>query len=317
MKASVISAYGGIDRLKIENVPLPSPGPGEVRIRIISSSINPFDIARRTGELKMIYPVWFPATLGLDAAGIVDAIGVGVEDFLIGDAVFGSSTPKVSGCHAEYVCLSANRIAKLPSSASFSEAASLPCVALTALQSLRDKAHMKSGARVLVNGGSGGVGSVTIQVAKVLGAESVTAVSSGKNEAYCRSLGADGFIDYKQQDFTQVSQQWDVIMDAAARSSYCQCRNALPRSGIYITTVPGTGVFLAWLCTRFSSRRAEFIIIRPNTVDLQAVARMVDDGELKPQVTQEFALEEIAEAYAVLEDGDHHGKITVRVASDP
>lgn len=317
MKASAIRAYGGIDQINIEDLPRSEPGAGEVRIRVICSSVNPFDVVRCSGKLKLVYPVDFPITLGLDVAGIVDALGTGTQAFSIGDAVFGSSTPKISGCHAEYVCLPETRIANLPSTASFSDAASLPCVALTALQSLRNKAHLKNDARVLVNGGSGGVGSVTIQIAKALGAGSVTAVSRDKNENYCRSLGADRYVDYQQQNFTQIDEQWDVIIDAAAQSDYCHCRNALTREGLYITTVPGPGVLFAKLITKLSSKTADFIIIEPNTADLETIAKMVDNGELQPQVGQEVPLSQIADAYAALQRGDHRGKITVRVAPDP
>ncbi|MDY6897559.1 MAG: NAD(P)-dependent alcohol dehydrogenase, partial [Cyanobacteriota bacterium] len=258
MKAMVIYEYGGADVLRYEEVEAPKIKPDELLVKVHAAGVNPIDWKIRKGMLKVISGNKFPMIIGFDLAGEVLEVGSQVESFRVGDEIYGSlSVP--GGAYAELAAVSQKVAAVKPANVSFEEAAALPVAALTALQSLRDKANIQPSQTVLVNGASGGVGIFAVQIAKALGAE-VTGVCSSKNLDFVKSLGADFTIDYTQQDFTQNQVQYDIILDAVAKQTFDNCKKVMKPNGVYVTTLPSfQNMISIGLTSLFGSKKAKFI----------------------------------------------------------
>ncbi|MBW8875296.1 MAG: NAD(P)-dependent alcohol dehydrogenase [Acidobacteria bacterium] len=320
MKAAVIDSYGGSDKLVVREVPDPGPpGPGQVLVRVRATSINPFDRMVRSGKVRFLMPARFPLILGHDAAGEVAAIGPEVTRFQPGDPVFGGvDVKRHGGSCAELVLIREGALAPKPVSLSFEEAAALPVSALTSLQALRDKGGLSAGEKVLINGAAGGVGHCAVQVARALGAQ-VTAVASGRNQQFLRELGADETIDYEEEDFTGRDEQWHVILDAAATLQYTDCEPVLARDGgVYVSTVPGPKLFVWIALTTLGGlfgqkKRARTILVKQRAEDLAVLARMADQGKLRPHLAEVYPLERIAAAHDHSESGHVRGKVVVRI----
>src|SRR5215470_2882178 len=242
MKAIVYRCYGPPQVLKLEEIARPSPKANEVLVRVHAASVNPLDwhymrgtpyIARMDAGLGAPQNIRF----GVDFAGVVEAVGPGVTRFKPGDEVFGGRR----GAFAEYLTVSEQRaLAAKPANMSFAQAAAVPIAGLTALQGLRDKAHVARGQKVLINGASGGVGTFAVQIARSYGAE-VTGVCSTRNVDLVRSLGADHVIDYTKEDFTKGDQKYDVIIDNVANRTLSENRRVLTPNGRYVL-IGGGGV---------------------------------------------------------------------------
>lgn len=320
MKAAVIDAYGGSDRLQVREVPEPAePGPGQVRLRVRAASVNPIDWKMRRGSLRLVMPARFPLVLGYDAAGEVDAIGPEVTRFQVGDAVFGAVDPRSpGGSYAEVALTRESSLAVMPQALSFEEAAALPVAGLTALQALRDKGELVAGETVVINGASGGVGHLAVQIARTVGAR-VTGTASHQSLEFVRSLGAHEAIDYEEEDFAGRDDAWDVIFDAAGTRSYQDCEPSLSRDGgIYVTTQVGPRSFLNTLFTGLAGlvgqkRRSRWITVSQKAEDLAFLARLVEQGRLQPEIYEAFPLSRIREAHDLSERGGVRGKIVVRV----
>jgi NADPH:quinone reductase-like Zn-dependent oxidoreductase len=225
MKAAVYTRYGPPpDVLQIKDIEKPVPKENEVLIRVRAASVNPLDGGSMRGAGRIVNGLRKPkiTQLGVDVAGLVEAVGRNVTQFKPGDAVFGEclSYPQTfgakvwvcQGAFAEYACVSESTLVSKPDNVMFEQAASAPVAAFTALQGLRDRGHLQSGQKVLVNGAAGGVGTFAVQIAKSFGAD-VTAVCSTRNVDMVRSIGADQVIDYAQQDFTKMAQRYDLFFD--------------------------------------------------------------------------------------------------------
>ena len=240
------------------------------------------------------------AVLGTDFAGQIHATGPAVTRFAVGDQVFGTVAPRF-GAHAEYVCLSEHAAAApKPASLSYPEAAAL--VDATALCFLRDKANLRRGQSILINGASGAVGTTAVQLAGHFGA-TVTGVCSGTNIELVRALGAGSVIDYTQADYTRAGQTYDVIFDVAGKSSFSRCRPALSRAGIYLTTAPSLAILLQMPWTsRFSARKAvvAFTGLRAaaeKRKDLLYIAELAEASALTPVIDACYPLHRIADAH--------------------
>jgi NADPH:quinone reductase-like Zn-dependent oxidoreductase len=264
-------------------------------------------------------PARFPLILGFDVAGEVVAIGPEVSRFEPGDLVFGDAdVTRQGGAYAELALAREAALAPMPGSLSFEEAAALPLAALTALQALRDKGELTSGEKVAINGASGGVGHFAVQIARALGAH-VTAVAGGRNQDFLRDLGARETVDYEEEDFTGLDEDWDVIFDVAANLSYPYCEPALSsEGGIYVRTLPDPRLIiwsgLTALGALFGGRkRARQISVKFRAEDLAVLSRWVDQGRLRPVLQEVFPLEEIRQAHALSEAGGVRGKVGVRV----
>jgi NADPH:quinone reductase-like Zn-dependent oxidoreductase len=323
MKAVVYRCYGSADVLRVEEIAKPQPHDNEILVKVHAASLNPLDWHFMHGTpyiVRLDAGIGKPKDirLGVDYSGTVEAIGKDVTRFKPGDAVFGGR----DGAFAEYVAVRADRsVAPKPDNVSFEQAAAVPIAGLTALQALRDKGHVRSGDKVLINGASGGVGTFAVQIAKSYGAE-VTGVCSNKNLAMVRSLGADHVIDYTAEDFTQQPQRYDLILDTVGNHSLLQYRQVLTPHGIVVIIGgPSTGPFIgplitpikALLLTPFVSQRFEPFLAAFNPQDLRTLGELMQAGKLTPVIDREYPLAEIPEAMRYVEAGHAHGKVVLNM----
>ncbi len=322
MLAAVGRRYGPPDVVTVVDVPRPEPRDDEILVRVRAAAVGVVDgLARRGspwyarahfGLLRPRFPV-----LGCDFAGDVAAAGPAVSRFGVGEAVFGTIAPRF-GTHAEYVCLpERGAVAAKPEGVSYVEAAAL--VDATALCFLRDKAGLRAGQAVLVNGASGAVGSLAVQLAVHFGA-TVTGVCSGPHVRLVRKLGAESVVDYTRTDFTQAGRRYDVIFDVAGTSSFLRCRRVLNPGGVYLTTAPSPAIFaqMPWTA-RFGSRRAvvAFTGLRPASEkqrDLLVISGLAEASALVPVVGACYPLDRIADAYRHVDAGHKKGTIVVTMS---
>jgi NADPH:quinone reductase-like Zn-dependent oxidoreductase len=317
MKAILYTRYGPADVLRIEEVAKPVPKDNEVLVKIHETIVTPSDIAMRTADpfmIRFFSGLFRPRGIpGTDLAGVIEAVGSAVSAFKPGDRVFGS-TSGATGAHAEYISLPEDGIlATIPPGLAFEETAGACDAAMTALTFLRDKAGLRSGQTILINGASGSVGTFAVQLAKYFGAV-VTGVCSAANAELVRSLGADQVIDYTREDFTRTGETYDVIFDAVGKSSFPRCKKSLKPGGIYLTTVPSLAVLLQMLWTaRSGGQKAIFAATGLNqTIEkLNALKEMLAAGTLKSVVDRRYRFDQIAEAHRYVETGHKKGNVVV------
>lgn len=306
MKAARIHAYGDASQIRIEEAPLPQIGPDDLLIRTVAASVNPVDWKIRRGYLAQMIPYDMPLTLGWDVSGIVEAVGSDVTGFAPGDAVYSRPDIRRNGTYAEYVAVRAREAALKPATISHIEAASLPLVSITAWEALITTANLSAGQRVLIHAGAGGVGSIAVQLAKARGAH-VTATASGGKAALVRTLGADEVIDYRSTDVAQAARDMDVVFDTIGGDTQEASWASLKPGGILvsITAPPSAERAVA------EGKRAGFVFIDPNAAILTDLARMVDDGLIRPVIGGEFRLDHAAQAQEASETGRTTGKIVI------
>lgn len=313
MKAIYYLEYGPADVLQFGEQPTPEPKAGELLVRVHASSINPVDWKIRSGDLRLVSGFCFPQIPGRDVAGVVERVGAGVTGFRPGDRVFGM-VDTLGGANAEYAVLPAKVAAALPAGLSFAEAAAVPLAGLTALQGLRDRGQLTAGERVLINGASGGVGTLAVQLARLLGAGHVAAVCSARNAALVRGLGPDEVIDYHEHDFTRDHGRYDLIFDAVAHSSYLQSKAALRPGGRYVTTViDAKDAALGLPLSVFSDKKLAMVLARDRGSDTRQLAQWLAAGQLRPVIDSTFPLAETAQAQRLSEQGHAAGKIVLTV----
>jgi NADPH:quinone reductase-like Zn-dependent oxidoreductase len=319
MKAIVRHAYGSPDVLELAETERPKLEDDRVLVRVRAASVNRADWYTVTGPL-IVRPMMGlrrpkSALVGTDFAGTVEAVGKDVTGFRPGDEVFGAR----DGAFAEYV--SARSLAPKPANVTFEEAAAVPVAALTALQGLRDKGRLEVGQSVLINGASGGVGTFAVQIAKALGAKTVTAVCSTRNVELARSLGADRVIDYTREDFTRTGERYDLLYDVAGSRSWSACTRVLePEATLVIAggqakPVVGplghvAGVKLAAVPGR---RKAVFYIAKFNQPDLAVLGELLESGRVKPVVERTYTLSETADAIRHMGAGHAQGKLVITI----
>ncbi len=319
MKAMMLPQFGGGDQFRLEEIERPSPGPGEVLIRIAGTSVNPADAKARAGELPQMFPAErLPLLLGFDASGRIEEVGAGVTDWKIGDAVYGfpGADPGTAmqfsrGTFAEYVCLRTDEIAAAPHSLPLADAGAIPLAAMTAWHGLMTQGEMKPGQRVLIQGGSGGVGHFAVQFAHRLGA-SVYATASGRNTEFLRELGADVAIDYNTNQVKELAGQMDLVFDLAGNKTEESSWAALKPDGVLVLAAGQPNPALA----RSPSQRSFFAIAQPTPDDLRRVTRMLDDHQLRLTISGRFALEQVGEAQSQLERGGSRGKLLVTISQE-
>jgi NADPH:quinone reductase-like Zn-dependent oxidoreductase len=322
MKAIIFDHYGPPEDLTLQEVPAPVPGGDEVLVKVRAAAVNaadwhvmradPFLVRLRGGLFKPRVK-----RLGADVAGVVLAAGPAVTRFRAGDLVFGCLPFGTWGSYAEQVCAREEILALKPAPVSFEEAAAAPLAGLTALQALRNFGQLQAGQKVLVNGASGGVGTMAVQIAKALGAE-VTAVCSDRNLDLARSLGADHVIDYSREDFTRQVQRYDVIVAANGYHPLAAYKRALSPQGRY-AMVGGAGrqmaeaIFLGPWQSEAGGRRLGWVDMKPNLADMQFLADLLEAGKLKPVIDRRYGLAQVPEAIRYLEEGHARGKVVITV----
>jgi NADPH:quinone reductase-like Zn-dependent oxidoreductase len=328
MKAFVVTHYGP-DGLKAADLPAPTVGPRDVLVDVRAASINPLDKMVRNGEFKQLIPYPRPFVLGHDLSGVVTAVGADVRGFTVGDEVYARPRDRRIGAFAESIAIDVDDVAPKPTSLSFAEAAALPLVALAAWQALVEVAHVQPGQKVLVQAGAGGLGSTVIQVAKHLGAYVATTAGT-KDVDKVRALGADEVVDYTQADFADVLSGYDVVLDSLGAASLEKSMTVLKPGGLAISVVgPPDPAFAVQLgkpllkpvmaaLSRKVRRRAKqlgvryaFFFMHADGAQLAALAKLYDDGTLRPVLDRTFDFDQTLEAMAYVEQGKANGKIVV------
>jgi NADPH:quinone reductase-like Zn-dependent oxidoreductase len=308
MKAVRIHSYGDAGVLAYEDAPVPSIGPHDILVRVVAASVNPVDWKIREGYLKEMIPYSFPLTLGWDVSGVVEAVGAAASRFKVGDAVFSRPDIKRNGTYAEFVAIHEDEVAHKPKTISHAEAATLPLAGITAWEVLVTAAKLTGGQRVLIHAGSGGVGSLAIQLAKSRGAY-VIATTSDRNVALVKSLGADEAVDYRAQPFEQAVKGVDVVFDTVGGKVQEASWSVLKPGGILVSIVGRPSEERAKAC----GARSAFVFIQPNAKILAQLAELVDAGTMRPIVGAEFALKDTAKAHALSQSGRTVGKIVLYV----
>ena len=325
MLAIVYHEYGPADVLRLEQLPKPVPGDGQVLVRVRAASVNPYDwhFMRGTPYLvRLLTGLRRPKSpmLGVDFAGTVEAVGKDVKAFKPGDRVFGGA----DGAFAQYLTRREHgSIALMPRRASFEQAAAVPVAAVTALQALRDKGKIRPGEKVLINGASGGVGTFAVQLAKTFGAE-VTGVSSTRNLELVRSIGADRVIDYTREDFIRDGVRYDLVLDTVGNHGVLEYRRVLKPHGIAVLIGGGAPQAGEWIgpvfnmvkipvVSWFTSQKFVTFVASLEQRDLKFLADLMQSGKLTSVIDRRYPLAATAAAVTYLEKGHARGKVIVDV----
>ena len=332
MKAYTINRYSKEDKLQLTEVQKPVAKDNEVLIEIHSASLNQLDAKLKSGEFKLLLPYKFPLILGHDVSGTVVGVGSKVSRFKIGDEVFARPADFHIGTFAEYIAANENDLAVKPKNISFEEAASVPLVALTVWQAFVEKAKLKKGQKVFIQAGSGGVGTIAIQLAKYLGA-TVATTTSKDNFEMVKSLGADVVIDYKTQDFETILKDYDLVLNSQDEKTLEKSLQILKKGGkaISISGPPdptfAKEVGLSWLmkiAIFFLSRKVrsqakklgvdyEFLFMQANGKQLSEIGKLIETGVIRPVVDKVFSFEQMNEALSYVASGRAKGKVVVKV----
>lgn len=331
MKAAYITRYGNINDVQIDEQPKPSLTENAVLVKVHAASINPLDLRVLEGEFKAILPVRFPFILGNDFAGTVVEVGSKVSQFKVGDEVYAKTD--LNGAFAEYTVVQQSSLALKPQNISMEQAAALPLVGLTSWQALVEIAKVKAGQKVLIHAGSGGVGSIAIQLAKSLGA-TVATTTSEKNIPWVKALGADTIIDYKTMDFEQELKDYDVVLDTQGGKTLEKSLNILKRGGrlISISGPPDKNFaeaikanwflkcvisLLSWSIRHKAKKRDisySFLFMQPNGQQLSEISKLVESGKINPVVDKTYTFSEIKDAFHYVNTGRAKGKIVLKIS---
>ena len=325
MKAAVYRKFGGPEVVKIEEISKPSPKINEILIRVQATTVSIADHRVRCLDLPKGFWIFAPLALGvftprkkilgMDIAGIVEAVGKNVTKFKPGDEIIALTGEKFGG-HAEYVCLpESGPISKKPKNMNFEEAVTLVFGGATAL-SFFNRFPIKSGEGVLVNGASGAVGTAIIQIAKHFGAL-VTGVCSGGNTKLVKSLGADHVIDYKKEDFAKSGKTYDVIVECVGNAPFERVRNSIKPGGVLLLVIPDLkGILFAWLNSKKSGKRVTASQDKPSATDLAFLVKLAENGEYYAVIDRTYELDDIVEAHRYVDTGRKKGNVVIRVGSD-
>jgi NADPH:quinone reductase-like Zn-dependent oxidoreductase len=317
MRAVIQTGYGSADVMELKELQRPTPGDGEMLIRVLAASLAAGEYFGMRGKpFPIRFFIGFPKpkkdfVVGLDCAGIVEAVGPNVSRFQPGDEVYG----RCHGSCAEYAPAKEGGLAPKPESLSFEQAAAVPTSACTALLGLRDHGNVQPGQKVLINGASGGVGPFAVQIAKALGAE-VTGVCSTRNVEMVRSIGADHVIDYTKEDFTKGDARYDVIMDNVGSHSLSATRRVLTPNGLHVPSSGHAGmgwVIAASLGGFFVRQQAAPFVAVPTTESLLALNELIEACTVAPVIDRTFPLDETNEAFAYLDEGHARGKVVIAI----
>lgn len=327
MRAVLFQNYGSADVLELREVGKPVPGEDDVLIRIHAASINEWDWSMLRGvpfANRFSAGLFRPKKLilGADIAGTVEAVGASVTRFRPGDPVFGDLCAKSGsripeyrgGAFAEFVCAPEDTLMGKPAALSFEQAAALPQAGALAVQGLGGRNGIQAGMKVLVNGASGGTGTLAVQIAKALGAE-VTGVCRGAKMDLVRSLGADHVLDYQHEDFTRTGARYDWIADVMGFHSLFDCRRALTRNGRYQMLGGASGkvmqtMLLGPLLSKFSRKQMGVVMYKP-MVGLDFLLELIENDRLRPVIDRRYPLTEIADAFRYYGDGNARGKVII------
>lgn len=322
MKAFTVDRYGDPEEVVIlEEVDKPEPEKDQVRIKVKSATVNDYDWSVATGEPKsyrLLFGLSKPKKrfriLGMEASGIVDALGPEAEKYKIGDAVYGDTSNHGHGTVGEYFCVSEQALCLKPEVMSFEEAAAIPHAAMLAYEGLIDMGALQKGQKVLINGAGGGMGSFAVQIAKTMEGE-VTGVDSGEKFEMMQSLGFDHLIDYRKDDFTRNGEKYDLILDARTARSPFSLQRSLKKGGNYVTVGGKTRwllplLLMSGLFRLITGKRFRILALRPN-LHLERINQWYEEGKIKPVIDGPHPFEQIPRLVRYFGDAKHKGKIVV------
>src|SRR5213596_3733189 len=332
MKAFVVERYGKNDSIRFVEMPEPELRDADVLVRVHAAGVNVLDSKIRDGEFKLILPYRLPLILGNDVAGVVVRVGSNVRRFKLGDEVYARPHKDRIGAFAEFISMNEDDVALKPKELTMEEAASIPLVGLTAWQALIERANLKKGQKVLIHAGSGGVGTLAIQLAKHVGATVATTTSTA-NINLVKSLGADVVIDYKKEDFEQVLSGYDVVLNSLGKDTLDKSLKVLKPGGklISISGPPdvafakqnGSNWFLQQVMRLLSfgiRKKAKhhgvtysFVFMRANGEQLSKITSLIESGIIRQVMDRIFPFEATKEAWAYLETGRAKGKVVIKV----
>lgn len=306
MKAAVIRGYGSA--IEVADIEQPALLADSVLIEVHAASVNPVDGIVQAGYLKEMMPITFPFTMGFDISGVVVQVGEQVSKFKIGDEVFSRPNGMQAGTIAEYAVIKADELAIKPANISHQQASSIPLVGLTAWQAMVSKGALQKGQKVLIHAGSGGVGTLAIQIAKHLGAQ-VATTTSAANAQLVKSLGADVVIDYKTQQFEEELSDYDLVFDMMGGDIMEKSFKILKKGGCLVSI---KGEDSKGLAQQYGVRFEAFFMW-PSGEVLSQLAKFISDGALKPVIDRTFSIDQVQAAYDYLQTGRAKGKIVIQV----
>jgi NADPH:quinone reductase-like Zn-dependent oxidoreductase len=310
MKAAQISDYGDSSQININEVVKPELKDSQVLVEVHASSLNPFDSMVRSGYLKDAVPLELPFTLGGDIAGIVVEVGADAKNMALGDKVYGQANVVAgnSGALAEFSATSSEQIAKMPSNLDFEQAASLPLVGVSALQAIYEHLELKSGQKILIHGGAGGIGAIAIQIAKNLGAY-VAVTATGDAISFVKDLGADEVIDYKTENFSTIVSDYDAVFDTVGGDDFVKSYAVLKQGGKAVSMIAPAD----------EAKANEYGITaltqstKVTTEALDKLSELVEAGVVKPNVYKILPLSETRQAFDLRESGQASGKVVINI----
>ncbi len=332
MKAALIQRFGGNDQVTVTEIAVPAVGPTDLLVQVHAASVNPLDIKIREGKLKLLLKYRFPLVLGNDLAGVVVDAGAQVTRFKKGDAVYARLEKDRIGAFAQFAVVGHGAAAFMPRNVTFEQAASLPLVALTAWQALVEIGKLGAKQRVLIHAGSGGVGSIAIQLARHLGATVFTTVGP-RNMELVKRLGADVAIDYRRERFEDVATECDLVLDSAGGETLVRSFDCVKAGGVVVSigNTPSAAFARSWglnpilvlaiavmartvmRAARTRHARYEYLFMRADGQQLHDIAGLVERGAITPLVDKVFPLEQVRDALAYSETGRATGKVVVQV----
>lgn len=332
MKAYIIKKYSKKEPLQLSDVPVPQVKDNDVLIEVHATGLNLLDAKIKSGEFKLILSYKLPLVLGHDVAGVVSKVGKNVKKFKVGDEVYSRPADFHIGTFAEFIAINEKDVAFKPKNLTMEEAASVPLVALTAWQALVEKANLKKGQKVFIQAGSGGVGTIAIQLAKHLGAI-VATTASEKSFALLKTLGADILIDYKTQDFEDLLKDYDAVLNSQDTKTLEKSIRILKSGGKAISiSGPPTPTFakeagVPWFVKiilkfissgiRKKARKQNvdytFLFMRAHGEQLGKITTLIESGDINPIIDKVFPFEQTNEALAYVESGRAKGKVVVKV----
>jgi NADPH:quinone reductase-like Zn-dependent oxidoreductase len=310
MKAVVAHEYGAPEVLKLEQVSRPQPNEDEALVRVIASGVNPADPLTLSGKYAREFGTHLPLIPGYEIAGIVEKTGANITKLKVGDAVYGY--PTFGGGWADYVTVKEWEVAAKPKSLNFADAAAVPMGALTAWQALVDVAKLQPGQTILIHGGSGGVGSFAIQIAKARGAR-VIATASTANQDLLKQLGADVAVDYTKTRFEDVAKDIDAVLDPVGKETLARSYDVVKKGGIVISLVALPD--RAELQKRGIHGAA--MSVHPDAEDLTQIAHLIDEGKITPIVTKVLPLSEAVAAQQQAATHHTRGKVVLQISDEP
>jgi NADPH:quinone reductase-like Zn-dependent oxidoreductase len=318
MKAAIINEFGSPDVFEISDIEMPIVNPDQLVIKVKTVGLNPIDWKQRKGNHKLILGSPFPIVLGYDVCGEVVELGDEIKKFKIGDIVFGSLDNKYGGALAEFTIGHENCFSLKPENITDEEAAAFPMVSMTVLQAFRDKSKLQTGQTVLINGASGGVGHIAMQITKILGFKTI-AVASTKSKKFVENYKPDLFIDYTKQDLLKSDIKVDLFLDVACNYSFPKTKNLLNPNGMYlnlafIDTIKKMPVFL--LHQIFAKgKKGRALLMKHNSADLDIIAQWITENKLKVNIDKTFNLDQISEAHEYAQQGHNKGKNVIVISN--